>query len=178
MPLNFRQGFFRIWVVLSGLWIAGVVVVASIEAMRSAQSVDRFSYSLRLGQLAPSDSTQVESFPEWFLTELDFPEDGITLVLPLPEPKGLWSAWEDVFATKQGAALGKNAQGPWEAYQTIVPPSAIPELIQRAKRLQMQARVKKVGTLLAVALVPPAFLLLLAFVLSRIGKRLRNPRYL
>jgi hypothetical protein len=172
MPLKIRQGFFRTWIALSAAWIAGVVAVAAFEATRSAPTVDRFTYSLQLDKLAPSDATQVESFPEWFLTERDFPEDGIRLLLPRPEPKGLW---ESAVAEKQAAAAGIEKRGPGEAYRTIVAPSALPELLQRAKRLQMQVRVRKIGSVLAAALVPPALLLFLGIAISRFGEGAGRP---
>jgi hypothetical protein len=166
MRLDIRRRSVKIWATLSGLWIVCVLAIAAIEAVRSARPVERFAYSLQLDQLAPSGSTQAGSFPEWFFTERDFPQDGITLVLPLPEPKGLWKAGEDITA-----AVGKDERGPGEAYQTSVPSSAVPELIQRAKRLQLQRRIEKFGVVLKTALLPPALLLMLGLAISWATKR-------
>jgi hypothetical protein len=166
MPLNIRRRFIKIWGTLSGLWIVCVIAIAAIEAVRSAQPVGRFAYSLQLDQLAPSDSTQVESFPEWFLTERDFPQDGITLVLPVLQPKGLWQASEDIEAANLGAALGKDERRPGEAYLTAVAPGAMPELVKRAKHLQMQHRIDRFGTVLRTALLPPALVLFLGLLVG------------
>ena len=169
MSLNIRQGFYPIWIALSELLVAGVVAVAAIQALRSAPAIDRFYYSLQLDKLVPAGTAEVETFPEWFLTERTLHADGVTLVLPIPAPQGLWAAYESIAAAKQGAPVVNDERGPGEAYQTVVPASAMPELVQRAKRLQLQARVRKAGSILVAALIPPALLLLL-------GIAIRNPR--
>jgi hypothetical protein len=166
MPLNIRPSFVKIWGALSALWIVCVAAIAATEELRSRQPVDRFAYSLQLDRLAPSGSAEVESFPEWFLTERDFPQDGITLALPVPPTKGLWKAREEVEAAKRGAAVEKDERRPGEAYATVVARSAMPDLIQRARHLQMQGRMHRFGAVLGTALLPPALLLLLGVLVG------------
>jgi hypothetical protein len=60
LGLDLRRGFFRLWIALSALWVAVVVVIAVINW----KTPNSYRYSILHDRLAESTSLEAWRFPE------------------------------------------------------------------------------------------------------------------
>ena len=185
MPLDLRQGFFRLWLAFAIFWVAGAGAIAAMDAWHTRNDFRRYAYSRELDQIAPAESA---AFPEKVFKEFMLPGTRIALAVPVVPPKGPFTvqpqtnvaggAFADLIPEPiDYDALARQSRertqvGPWNAYgyDLALSVGELKGVVQRTRSTDLRSRIWKISGIALLILMPRAAIYLLGTLIAWIGR--------